>query len=189
MRARDLRNGTIHDLGPADRVTGLHTSFDGGDIAVAFPDRTLLANLATGARRTLPGICRISGLSATTVWGAPGCERRGEDSRLVTVRPDGTGAFVGRLTGGLLSPDRRLLAGDHADGVLISDATSGAKVALVKREHAEVLAWFGDHEVIVEASPYELVDIRTGRSRRDPALPDGWISYIAWPGSGDDRLG
>ncbi|MDP4508862.1 hypothetical protein [Nonomuraea turcica] len=189
VQARDLRDGTVHDLADAGRLTDLHVSFDGRDVTVSYRDRTLIANLRTGERRTVPDICRVSGLSATVMWGAPGCERRGEDARLVTVRRDGTGAFVGKLTGGLVSPDLRLVASYDFDGVLISDATSGKKIKLIKRENPGVIAWFNDHEVIVEGSPYQLIDVRTGDKRHDPALPDEWIPYLTWPGAGNDWLG
>ncbi|MFF3664425.1 hypothetical protein [Microtetraspora malaysiensis] len=189
VRARDLRDGTVHDLASADRLTGLQTSFDGQDVAVSFRDRTLIADLRTGERRTIADICKVYGLSATVVWGVPGCERHGEEARLVTVRRDGTGAFVGKLSGGLVSPDLRLVASYDFDGVLISDAISGEKVKLINRENPSIIAWFNAHEVIVEGSPYQLIDVRTGGKRHDPALPDKWIAYIAWPGAGNDWLG
>ncbi|MFG1706075.1 hypothetical protein ACFLIM_23050 [Nonomuraea sp. M3C6] len=189
VRARDLRDETVHDLADAGRITSLHTSFDGRDVTVSYRDRTLIANLRTGERRTITDICKVYGLSDTVVWGVPGCARHGEEARLLTVRRDGTGAFVGKLTGGLVSPDLRLVASYDIDGVLISEATSGTKIKLIRRENPNIIAWFNDHEVIVETSPYQLVDVRTGDTRPDPALPDEWIPYIAWPGAGNDWLG
>lgn len=187
--ARDLRNGTVHDLAGRDPVIGLQTSFDGRHVAVSYLDRTLITDLRTGEQRTISEICRVPGLSATVVWGIPGCERRHERARLLTVRPDGTGALVGQLAGGLVSPDLRLMASGGLDSALISDATTGKKVKLIKREGIDVHAWFNDHEIIVGGSPYQLVDVRTGTWRRDRTLPEEWVSYIAWPGAGNDRLG
>lgn len=189
IRARDLRDETVHDLADAGRITALHTSFDGRAVTISYRDRTLIANLRTGERRTITDICKVYGLSDTVVWGVPGCARHLEEARLVTVRRDGTGAFVGKLTGGLLSPDLRLVASYDFDGVLISDATSGKKIKLIRRNDPRIFAWFNDHEVIVEGSPYQLVDVRTGDTRRDPALPDEWISHIAWRGAGNGWLG
>ncbi|MEU0565134.1 hypothetical protein ABZ297_07040 [Nonomuraea sp. NPDC005983] len=189
IRARDLRDETVHDLTDAGRITGLHTSFDGRDVTVSYRDRTLIANLRTGERRTITDICKVYGLSDTVVWGVPGCARHGEEARLVIVRRDATGAFVGKLTGGLVSPDLRLVASYDFDGVLISDATSGKKIKLIRRNNPGIIAWFNDHEVIVQDSPYQLVDVKTGDTRHDPALPDKWIPYIALPGAGNDWLG
>lgn len=188
--ARDLRDGTAHDLAGADRLNGLQTSSDGRHVAISYRDRTVITDLRTGERRTIPDICQVTGLSATVVWGLPDCEhQRRENSRLVTVQRDGTGAFVGKLSSGLVSPDLRLVASYRADSTLISDAMTGEKVKSIKHEDAGVLAWHNDHEIIVEESPYQVIDVRTGTRRRDAALPDAWIPHIAWPGAGNDRLG
>nr|SBO99588.1 hypothetical protein BN4615_P9104 [Nonomuraea gerenzanensis] len=158
-------------------------------MAISYRDRTLIADLQTGERRTITDICKVYGLSATVVWGVPGCDRRGEDARLVTVQRDGTGAFVGTLTSGIVSPDLRLVASYDSDGLRISDARSGKKLTLIRKETSGLIAWLNDHEVIIEGTPYQLVDARTGNTRYDPALPDEWTSYIAWAGAGNDWLG
>ncbi|MEV4248147.1 hypothetical protein AB0J63_32630 [Streptosporangium canum] len=200
----DLRAGQRKAISPRldakalNDLQSVNISPDGRFFTVAFSGarpRLLLTDFATGQTSTLPGFCRVLGLSraAAVIAAKRTCTDIGEDEPnddTVTIL-NRQGLVTGEWKGGDsvddLSPDGRLLvevlasAGeDDKEHLVVRDAKTGKVVRkltlrlLSEPSDATGYGWIDNDEYILQADTpepggsfgYYGVNIRTGKSLR-----------------------
>ncbi|WP_162641616.1 hypothetical protein [Streptosporangium sp. 'caverna'] len=200
----DLRAGQRKSISPrldAETLNDLRSvniSPDGRFFTVAFSGtqpRLLITDFATGQTSTVPGFCRVLGLSqaAAVIAAKRACTDIGEDGSkddtVTILNRSGlvTGEWKGRDSVNDLSPDGRLLVEvlasvgeDGKEHLVVREAKTGKVVRtltlrlLSESSDAVGYGWLNNDEYILQAETpepggsfgYYRVNIRTGKSLR-----------------------